>query len=77
MLSTDLCDTTKHMLMSKEILLLKEIIIKLKKNRSLAFKNNAPFTSCISKVNSVLLENSGDLDVVSPLYNFLKYSKSY
>ena len=28
-----------------------------RKNRPLAFKNNAPFISCISKVNNTLIDN--------------------
>ena len=38
-----------------------------KKNRSLAFKNNAPFISCFSKINGVLVENVEDLQVVIPM----------
>ena len=53
------------------------IILKIKENRPLAFKNNAPFISCISKINGVLLENAEDLDIVMPLYNLLEYSKNY
>ena len=37
------------------------------KNRSLALKNNAPFISCISKINNVLIDNAEDLDVVMPM----------
>ena len=40
-----------------------------RKNRPLAFKNNAPFISCISKVNNTLIDNVEDLDVVMPMYN--------
>ena len=29
-------------------------------NRNLILKNNAPFISCISKTNSVLIENAED-----------------
>ena len=47
-----------------EILLLKEQIIEIKKSWSLAFKNNAPFISYISKINGVLMENTEDLDIV-------------
>ena len=36
-------------------------------NKKFAFKNNAPFTSCISKINSQLVENAEDLDVVMPM----------
>ena len=28
----------------------------------LAFKNNAAFTNCISKINNVLIDNAEDLD---------------
>ena len=47
------------------------------RNRSLAFKNNAPFTNCISKINNVLIENAEDLDVVLPMCDLLEYSKNY
>ena len=43
----------------------------------LAFKNNAPFTSCISKINNTLIDNAEDLDIVMPMYNLLEYSKNY
>ena len=47
-----------------------------RKNRSLALKNNAPFISCISKLNGVLIENAEDLDIIMPMYNLLEYSKN-
>ena len=28
------------------------------RNRPLAFKNNVPFTNCISKINNVLIDNA-------------------
>ena len=46
-------------------------------NRSLAFKNNAPFISCILKINNTLIDNAVDLDIVTPMYNLLEYSKNY
>ena len=46
-------------------------------NRQVILKNNAPFISCISKINGVLVENAEDLDIVIPMYNLLKYSKNY
>ena len=46
-------------------------------NRRFAFKNNAPFISCISKINGKLVENAEDLDVVMPMYNLLEYSKNH
>ena len=47
------------------------------RNRFLAFKNNAPFVNCISKINNVLIDNADDLDIVMPMYNLLQYSKNY
>ena len=46
-------------------------------NRQVILKNNAPFISCISKINGVLVENAEDLDIAMPLYNLLEYSKNY
>ena len=43
----------------------------------MAFKNNAPFTNCISKINNVLIDNAEDLDIVMPMYNLPEYSKTY
>ena len=48
-----------------------------KQNKNLAFKNNAPFINCISKINGVKIDNAEDLDVVMPMYNLLEYSKNY
>ena len=46
-------------------------------DKKLAFKNNAPFVSCISKINNTLIDNAEDLDIVMPMYNLLEYSKNY
>ena len=43
----------------------------------MTLKNNAPFISCISKINGELVENAEDLDIVIPMYNLLEYSKNY
>ena len=42
-----------------------------------AFKNNAPFNSCISKINNTLAGNAEHLDIVMPMYNLIEYSKNY
>ena len=46
-------------------------------NRDFVLKNNAPFISCISKINGVLIENARDLGIVMPMHNLLEYSKNY
>ena len=47
------------------------------RNKFLAFKNNLPFTSCISKIKNVLIDNTEDLDIVMTMYNLLEYSRNY
>ena len=49
----------------------------LLKNKSVVFKNNAPFINCISEINGVKIDNAEDLDVVMLMYNLLEYSKNY
>ena len=48
-----------------------------RRNRPLILKNNAPFISCITKINGELIEDAEDLDIVMPMYNLLEYSKNY
>ena len=45
--------------------------------KTLIFKNNAPFVNCITKINNVKIDNEEDSDVVMPMYNLLEYSKNY
>ena len=51
--------------------------IRDKRNRPLILKNNAPFVSCITRINGELIEDADDLDIAMPMYNLLKYSKNY
>ena len=48
-----------------------------KNNKTVAFKNNAPFINCNSKINCVKIDNAEDLDVVMPMYNLLEYRENY
>ena len=48
--------------------------IREKRNKLLILKNNAPFVSCITRINSELIEDADDLDIVMPMYNLLEYS---
>ena len=47
------------------------------RNRFLAFENNAPPTNWISKINSVLIDNAEDLDVIMPMHNLIAYNRNY
>ena len=51
--------------------------IRDKRKRPLILKNNAPFVSCITRINDELIEDADDLDIVVSMYNLLEYSKNY
>ena len=51
--------------------------IRDKRNRPLILKKNAPFVSCITRINGELIEDADDLDIVMSMYNLLEYSKNY
>ena len=46
-------------------------------DKKLAFKNNARFVSCISRMKNTLIDNAENLDIVMSLYKLLEYSKNY
>ena len=41
------------------------------------FKNCASFTSCISKVNNIQIDNAEYIDIVMPICNLIEYSDNY
>ena len=46
-------------------------------NKKVMFKNCAPFTNCISKINNTQTDNAEYIDIVMPMYNLIEYSDSY
>ena len=46
-------------------------------NEKVIFKNCAPFTNCISKINNTLINNAEYIDIVMPMYNLTEYSNNY
>ena len=77
MLRSDLCDYSDAYIVVKGDITLEGDNDANKRNKNLAFKNNAPFINCISKINGVKIDNAEDLDIVMPMYNLLEYSKNY
>ena len=45
--------------------------------KKVIFKNCAPFTDCISKINNTQVDNAKDIDIVIPMYNVIEYSDNY
>ena len=78
MLRSDLCDVSDAYLIVKGTITVTELDNAKKiKNKAVAFKNNAPFTNCISKINGVKIDNAEHLDLIMPMYDLLEYSKNY
>ena len=42
-----------------------------------AFKNGAPFTKCIIKIDGTAIDDAKDLDLVMSMYNLIEYSWNY
>ena len=42
-----------------------------------AFKNCAPFTKCIAKIDGTGIDDAADLHLVIPMYNLIEYSWNY
>ena len=77
MLKSDLCDVSDAYIVVEGTITLEGDNDTIKRNKSLAVKNNAPFINCISKINDIQIDNAEDLDTVMPMYNLIEYSKNY
>ena len=79
MLKSNLCDYSDVYILVKGAIDLSAAAVNenVKDEENFEFKNNAPFRSCISKINSTLIDNLEDLDIVMPMHNLLEYSQNY
>ena len=46
-------------------------------NKKLIFKNCAPFTNCISKINNTQIDDAEYINIVMPMYNLIVYNDNY
>ena len=81
MLRSDLCDYADAYILVNGTITVTAAAgannVRDKKNRKLILKNNAPFVSCITRINGEIIVDADDLDIVMPMYNLLEYSKNY
>ena len=77
MLRPDLCDYADAYILVNGIILVNGLNPRDRQNRPLILKNNAPFVSCITRINGELIEYADDLDIVMSMYDLLEYSKNY
>ena len=54
-----------------------QALIMQTRNKKLTFKNNTPFSWCISKINNLCINNAEVLDLVMPMYNVVEYIVKY
>ena len=47
------------------------------RDKGVTFKNCAPFTKCISRINNTDIDNAHDIDIVMPMYNLIEYIDNY
>ena len=47
------------------------------RDKGATFKNCAPFTKCIKRINNADIDNAQDIDIVTPMHNLIKYRDSY
>ena len=76
MLRADLCDFSNAYIVIKGVITVINSNDAIR-NKSVAFKNNATFINCISKINNVLIDNAEDADAVMHMYNLTEYRKNY
>ena len=81
MLNTNLCDFSDvYLLVRGKVTIVGQgvngtAIAADRNDKEVVFKNCAPFTSCISKINNAEADNAEDLDIVMPMFNSLEYRK--
>ena len=71
---TNLCDYSDAYILVKGTITVTGNHPRDRQNRPFILKHNAPFISCITRINGELIEDADDLDIVMPMY---KYSKNY
>ena len=47
------------------------------RDKEVTFKNCAPFTKCISRINNTDIDNAHDIDIVMPMHILIEYSENY
>ena len=77
MLRSDLCDYADAYILVNGTTTVAGNHPRDRQNKPVILKNNAPFFSCITRINGELIEDPDDLDIVMPMYNLLEYSKNY
>ena len=47
------------------------------REKGVTFKNCAPFTKCINRINNTEIDTARDINIIMPMYNFIEYIDNY
>ena len=79
MLRSSLCDYSDAYILVKRTITVGQATAATPNNakKKVIFKNCAPFTSWICRINNTQVDDAQYIDVVMPMYNLIEYSGSY
>ena len=83
MLRSNLCDYADAYILVKETITITgagddDTAKRLdERNKDVTFKNCAPFTKSISRINNTDIDNAQDIDIIMPMYNLIEYSDNH
>ena len=77
MLRSSLCDYSDAYILVKGNISVNNTAAANNTNKKVIFKNCAPFTSLISKINNTQIDHAEYIDIVMPMYNLIEYSDNY
>ena len=77
MLRSILCDYSDAYILLKGNITVNNTAAANNTNKKAIFKNCAPFTNCISKINNTQIDNAEYIDIVMPIYKLIEYSDNY
>ena len=73
LIKPNLCDySDAHILVTGDIK-----VTNIGVDTSVAFKNFAPFTICVTHINDEHVETAENLDIIMAMYNLIEYSDNY
>ena len=79
MVRSRLCDYSDAQILVKQTITLERATAAAPNNanKKVIFKNCAPFTKCISRINNTQADDAQYIDVVIPMYNVIEYIDNY
>ena len=81
MLKSSLCDYSDAYILVKRTITVNNTVAAdadaSSTNKKVIFKDCASLTNSISEINNIQVNNTKDIDFVTPMYNLIKYSDNY